>query len=270
MDSSAKGSSLKYLQQFVAFLMLVVLGVILFSSCITYKETNYLQNSGMSIPAYKDTVKYSDYKLQPGDRLSIQVRSLNSDVTKLFQQEQQSQGNEGTTSDLFTYRIDSLGDVDFPYIGKISAGGKTLRETKLLLESKATTELGKCYFQIELANNYFTVIGAAGTGRYNLMKNKLTIFEALAISGDLKSMADRERIRIIRQTTNGTVIKTFDIRSKSIIGSEFYYIQPNDILYVQPIGVQFFGITSWSGLLSSVTMSLSFVLLFFSIASYVK
>jgi polysaccharide export outer membrane protein len=268
MDSSAKGSGLKYLQQFVAFLMLVVLGVMSFSSCITYKETNYLQNSGMSIPAYKDTVKYSDYKLQPGDRLSIQVHSLNSDVTKLFQQEQQ--GNEGTSSDLFTYRIDSLGYVDFPYIGKISAGGKTLRETKMLLESKATAELGKCYFQVDLANNYFTVIGAAGTGRYNLMKNKLTIFEALAISGDLKSMADRERIRIIRQTPNGTVIKMFDVRSKSIIGSEFYYIQPNDIMYVQPIGVQFFGITSWSGLLSSVTMSLSFVLLFFSIASYVK
>ncbi len=269
MDSCAKKLMIKKTQQYVAFLIVTFLGIISFSSCITYKEINYLQNPGMGIPAYKDTVKYHDYTLQPGDRLSIQIRSLNPDVSKLFQQNQ-TQGSGSSNSDLFTYQIDSLGNVDFPYIGKIAAGGKTLRETKVLLEEKANAEFGKCYFRVELANNYFTVIGAAGTGRYNLMKNKLTIFEALAISGDLKSMADRSKIRILRQTPTGTIVKTFDVRSKSIIDSEFYYVQPNDILYVQPISAQFFGITSWSGLLSSVTMSLSFVLLFFSISHYVK
>lgn len=269
MDMYPNQLIIKKIQQSIALTMLIVLGIISFSSCITYKEINYLQNPGMGIPAYKDTAKYHDYKLQPGDRLSIQIRSLNPDVSILFQQNQ-TQGYGSASSDLFTYQIDSLGNVDFPYIGKIHAGGKTLRETKILLEEKATPEFGKCYFRVQLANNYFTVIGAAGTGRYDLIKNKLTIFEALAISGDLKSMADRARIRILRQTPTGTVIKTFDVRSKSIINSEFYYVQPNDILYVQPISAQFFGITSWSGLLSSVTMSLSFVLLFFSISRYVK
>lgn len=269
MDSCVHKLMMKKTQQYVALLIVTFLGIISFSSCITYKEINYLQNPGMGIPAYKDTVKYHDYRLQPGDRLSIQIRSLNPDVSRLFQQDQ-TQGSGGSNSDLFTYRIDSVGNVDFPYIGKIAAGGKTLRETKMLLEKKANAEFGKCYFRVALANNYFTVIGAAGTGRYNLMKNKLTIFEALAISGDLKSMADRAKIRILRQTPTGTIVKTFDVRSKSIIGSEFYYVQPNDIMYVQPISAQFFGITSWSGLLSSVTMSLSFVLLFFSISHYVK
>lgn len=251
------------------FLIFMLLGFFLFDSCITYREINYLQNPGMGIPAYADTVKYHDYRLQPGDRLYIQVKSLNQDVTKLFQMDQ-SQGMNNANVDLFTYRIDSLGYADFPYIGKVHVGGKTIREAKMMLEEKATNELGKCYFQVALANNYFTVIGEAGTGRYDLPKSKLTIFEALAISGDLKSMADRSKIRILRQTPNGTVIKTFDIRSKTIIGSEYYYVQPNDIIYVQPISARFFGITSWSGMLSSITMSLSFVLLFFSIYHYVK
>jgi len=251
------------------FLIALLLGTVFLVSCVTYREINYLQNPGMGIPSYADTARYHDYLLQPGDRLYIQVKSLNQDVTKLFQQDQ-SQGTSNGNVNLYTYRIDSLGYADFPYIGKIHVGGKTIREAKMMLEEKASSELGKCYFQVALANNYFTVIGEAGTGRYDLPKSKLTIFEALAISGDLKSMADRSKIRILRQTPNGTIIKTFDIRSKTIIGSEFYYVQPNDIIYVQPISAQFFGITSWSGMLSSITMSLSFVLLFFSIYHYVK
>ncbi|MBB3186460.1 polysaccharide biosynthesis/export family protein [Microbacter margulisiae] len=269
MDLRLKSLNVRRLSHAVLSLILIISEIISMSSCITYREINYLQNSGPGIPNYADTAKYHDYRLQPGDRLYIQVLSLNPDVSKLFQQNQ-SQGGDNGNSDLFTYRIDSLGSLTFPYVGKIHAGGKTTREVKTLLEEKATASLGNCYFRVSLANNYFTVIGAGGTGRYPLFKSKLTIFEALAISGDLNSMADRSKIRILRQTPTGTVIKTFDIRGKSIIGSEYYYVQPNDILYIQPMSMQFFGITSWSGLLSSITMSVSFVLIFLSIYHYVK
>jgi polysaccharide export outer membrane protein len=252
----------------IVIISVILTGCWLLSSCITYKDTNYLQQPGPDIAAYKDTVRYQDYKLQPGDRLSIVVHSLNPETNKLFQSGESGETNAGGTSDLFSYQIDNTGNVTFPYIGKIEAAQKTLRDIKLELEERAKPQFGNCYFCVLLVNGYFSVIGEGGTGRYNLVKEKLNIFEALAISGDLTPLGNRKKIKILRQTPTGTIIKSFDIRSKDILHSEFYYIQPNDVIYVQRIPAQFFGIDTWSALLGTITTTISIVLLGVSLSKY--
>ena len=249
----------------------VLSGSWLLMSCITYKETNYLQRPNPDVIRYKDSIRFQDYKLQPGDRLSIMVYSLNEETNKLFQGSEGTEGGTsggGASSDLFTYKIDDNGFLVFPYVGNVEAVGKTLREVKDALEEKTKKQLGNCYIRVNLANAYFSVIGEGGNGRYALIKEKLNIFEALAISGDLGAMADRKQIKILRQTPKGTIIKTFDVRSKDIMHTEFYYIQPNDVIYVQKIPSHFFGVTSWSALLGTVTTTISLLLLGVSISKY--
>jgi len=92
----------------------------------------------------------------------------------------------------------------------------------------------------------------------NVTKEKLNVFQALAISGDLKPFADRAKIHVIRPTENGTQIKVFDVRSKDVINSEFYYIKPNDVIYVQAFRGQFFGFDNLGTVISTVSTTLSF------------
>jgi polysaccharide export outer membrane protein len=115
-----------------------------------------------------------------------------------------------------------------------------------------------CDIDVKLVNSYFTVIGDAGTGRYSIPKEKLNVFQVLAISGDLKPYSDRAKIHVLRPTPNGTQIKTFDVRSKDIINSDFYYIRPNDVIYVQSYNGQFFKFESFSSVITTIATTMSF------------
>jgi polysaccharide export outer membrane protein len=97
------------------------------------------------------------------------------------------------------------------------------------------------------------VIGESRVGRYPIAKEQTTIYQALAQSQDINPYGDRSKVKIIRQTDSGTVVKTFDIRSKDIINSEFYYIQPNDVIYIQPLGRQFWGIDSFGAIFAIIS-----------------
>ena len=96
-----------------------------------------------------------------------------------------------------------------------------------------------------------------------MYKEKLNLFQALSLAGNIPINADRQRVRIIRQkdAMSPPIIKEFDIRTESIIHSEFYYIQPNDLIYVSTIKGDFFKVTDYSSTITSITSTLSFLLL---------
>jgi polysaccharide export outer membrane protein len=89
-------------------------------------------------------------------------------------------------------------------------------------------------------------------------KEKLTIFEALAMAGDIGDFGDRSKVRIIREIEGDTKVKMFDVRSEDIINSEYYYVEPNDVIYIQRIKGQSFGINSVTTTISVVATSLAF------------
>ena len=95
----------------------------------------------------------------------------------------------------------------------------------------------------------------------------MSIFQALALTGDFNEASDRKHIRIIRETDKGTTIMEFDIRPKSIIDSKYYYVYPNDIIYIQREFASFYKVNSYTSLLGIVGSSLS---LFFSVLNYTK
>ena len=241
-------------------------GIIL-GSCVTARNINYMQEAGGGIQSYGDSLSFSDYKLKNGDYLYIRIYAIDDNLTEILNGSAvvggTIQGNrigmsESPVSELYTYLIDQQGNIDFPLVGKINLSGKTIREVNGELEKKLTRVLMDFSVDVQLVRKYFSVIGEGNSGRYPITKEKLTIFEALAMTGDLGQYSDKSKIQLIREINGKTVIKSFDLRSVDIINSEYYYIEPNDIIYVPTMSKQFWGITSLSTLFSFVLTTYSF------------
>lgn len=244
----------------------------LLSSCVVSKKINYLQVSD-KLPAYSDTLKFEDYKLQRGDYLYVKITSIDPEASEMFNgftggyHYDSNMSSDNSTSRLYMYLVDEDDCIDYPYVGKINVVDKTLREVKVLLEEALMEMLTGYSVDVRLANRSFSVLGEAGSGKYTITREKMTIFEALAMSGDLETYSNRGKIQIIRQTSKGTVVKTFDVRTRSIIDSEFYYVQPNDVIYVPFRDEKVMGADHVTSVISITMTTISFGLFIYSIVN---
>jgi len=250
---------------------LAIVGFML-SSCVTARKVNYMQEPDKYIPSYADTLSFEDYELRIGDRMYIYVYSLDEKVQQMYNsgganasqmRHQMGNGSMYGSYDLYTYLIDDDGNIDFPTIGKVYVRGLTTRQVKQKLEDELSKLLKEIpgfktvSVEVNIVNRSFSIIGAQ-SGRYMINKEKMTIFEALAMAGDMAEFNSRKEIKLVREIEGKTTIKTFDVRSKDIINSEFYYIEPNDIIYIRQIPGYSFGINSASTALGVTATTLSF------------
>jgi polysaccharide export outer membrane protein len=250
-------------KQLIQLMLLTVLTLQL-TSCITTHQINYLQPSKNFIPAYKDTFTYQDYRLKEGDRLFVQVYSMDDKTNTLFN----GPGNSGSqiTSgsgsnenlDLFTYLVLPNGKIEFPIIGEVFLKGKTLREAKGILEDAIKPVLKINSVDVRMVGRTFSIIGSGKSGRFPFPREKVNIYQALALAGDFGFYADRSKIRILRVKGNVNQIKTFDARSIDIINSEFYYLEPDDVIFLQPLKEQFFGVSTFWMAVSTIVTTYSF------------
>jgi len=230
--------------------------IILFSSCYTRKSNNFLQERS-SLPTYEKSV-YENYALQINDELVVRVISRDEVLRTIFP-------TPGSGNNI-SYRIYEDGTVDFPFVSRVPLVGKTLREAEKILTDSLTGFARDVNVKMALKTSTFCVIGAAGRGYYPIYKERLTIFQALAMSGGMAESAKFSQVKIVRTLPNETIIKSFDIRSQSIIDSEFYYIQPNDIIYCDYSTKKFWGTSSYTGFLGIITSSVTFALTIWNLA----
>mgnify|MGYP003290291275 CR=1 FL=1 len=251
----------------------IILLPLLMASCVTSKRVNLMQEPGKNgIPQYADTISYEDYELRIGDRLYIYVYSVDERVNKMFNsssgtiglQMLQGGGGVGGSYDLYTYLVQEDGCIDFPMVGRVPVRGLTTRNVKAILEEELSSfiksygEYQMMSVDVKIVRRSFSVISDRGSGTFNIQKEKVTIFEALAMAGDIGDFGDRSKVRIVREKEGVTHVKEFDVRSQDIINSEFYYIEPNDVIYIQRIKGQSFGINSVTTTISVVATTLAF------------
>lgn len=231
--------------------------VFLLSSCITNKTTGLLQE-GIGMPKY-ETSQYDYYRIQPLDELVIQVVSINEEVISLFKTE--GGGSSGIPKS--TYKVYNDGTIDIPFITGIYVKDLTLREASNVIQQSVREFAPDAFVKVGLSNDYFYILTDNQNGKYPIYKEKLTIFQAVSMAGGMPTNADRSRVRIIRKIPNQLhpIVKEFDLRSKHIIGSEFYYIQPNDMIYISSVKSNFYGVSNYSATIISITSTLSFLLL---------
>lgn len=256
--------------KFKYIILMLIVGLML-ASCVTSRKVNYMQKPDKYIPSYADTLDFEEYTLRTGDRLYIYVYSLDETIMKMYNAGssrstymQQLYNNSGrSTTDLYSYLVDEDGYISYPTLGKIHVGGLTTREAKRVLENELGTLLKELpgystiSVEITVVQRTFSLIGTQ-SGRFPIFKEKMTIFEALASMHNLHEFSDRSRVKILREVDGVPTIREFDLRSEDIINSEFYYIQPNDIIYVREMPGKAFGINHAATAVGVVASTLSF------------
>ena len=242
----------KLMSQLTQFLVCGLIGSVLMTSCYNYKKMRLLQDNDATLPVYeKSAIK--DYKIQVNDEIIFRLITTDETISKLISPNQAGANSQQQ----YTYRVFSDSTIDIPFVSKIKIAGLTYKEASNEVQKRIKEIIPDAEVRVTLANKVFTVVGEAGTGSFSIYKERLTIYQALAMIGDLAEQIDKAHITIIRESKNKHEVIQFDIRPKSLIDSKYYYVYPNDIIYIRKSFDSFYKVNSYSALLGVINFSIS-------------
>ena len=222
------------------FALLVI--SLMITGCGSTKNVAYFQNSD-TVSLDMSRVLY-DARIMPKDVLTITVNTTEPDAAIPFNLTVQtaiSASQKSLTSQpaIQNYIVDNEGNVDFPLVGQIHLGGMTKSEAEQYILEQIKPFLSdteKPIVTVRMANYKISVIGeVARPGMFTVANEKINILEALAQAGDLTIYGVRDRVKLIREDANGQKeIHVLNLNDANIINSPYYYLQQNDIVYVEP------------------------------------
>lgn len=250
---------------------LVLFSLLMISSCISLKDIQLIQsdeklkldNKGMIVH------NFPEYYIQKNDIISINVSSIDPSIIGILGDFTSKgngavigsgmnggQGRNGVGQGVI---VQEDGMIELPRIGKIHLEGLTIKQAreKIQTEFYKIYEPEGTYIDVNLQRIEYTIVGEANNGVFMANKRDMTIIEAFAQSGGNNIYADLKNVRIIRTTPDGTRQVHVDLTKESIMNSEYYWIQNNDIIVVNPRKEKVWGI----GLnpLSVVTTTMSVI-----------
>ena len=237
---------------------------LLLTGCYGHRQVGLLQDR-KDLPHY-DSVGYEPYRLQVNDEIIYRIITLDETLGKTLAQNLGS--NTGSNNNnAYSYRIYSDGTVDLPFLPPIRLEGLTELEAQDTVKRYMRELIPDAEIKLALYNKQFTILGEVGKGVKYIYKERMTIYQALAMSGRVLNTGDRRHVRIIRPHGNQEPeVLEFDLRTNTIINSKYYYIYPNDLIYVSREPAAFFKQESYSAFLGLITSS---VALLISVLNYI-
>lgn len=214
--------------------------VVLFVGCTSYKKIPYMIDAENFANASKDALY--DARIMPKDLLTITVSSTEPEAAVPFNLTVPTIQNSNLTSQisqaaLQTYLVDNNGDVQFPVLGKLHLGGLTKSEAEAYIIDKLKESFKELpIVNVRLVNYKVSVLGEVNhPGTFTVANEKINLFEALALAGDMTIYGKRGNVKLLREHSDGKKeIITMDINKSDIINSPYFYLQQNDVLYVEP------------------------------------
>ena len=234
-----------YLLKSLRLIIWISLATLIFSSCVPQKKMLYLQvkDDADTLSTFNNERKI-EYLLQPGDNLYIRV--VTPDEKSTFLLNPLTYGNNTNINNdasvyLNSYSVTESGYLDFPMVGEILVKNLNVQEIKGKIEDKLNSLLKQYVVIVKLVNFNITMLGEVRRpGQYKIYQDNINIFEAVSMASDLTDFANRNKVAIIRQTKTGSEVVYVDMTKRDLLLSEYYYLRPNDIVYVQPLkGKQF-------------------------------
>jgi polysaccharide export outer membrane protein len=237
-------------------------------SCIPNKDLVYLQAMETATDSTQVLLEaQKPYRVQINDILNIRVKALDQENVQIFnpagEENFGADGEERAYFDGFT--VDLHGNIRIPVLGEINVLGYTTEEIEQLLEKKLLEEEFKetanIFVSVKLTGIRFTVNGEVGsTGTQVLYQAQVNIFEAIANAGDIEMTGNREDVLVIRQYPQGQQIHHLNLLDVKVMQSPYYYIQPNDIIYVKPLKQKSWGTgTTTMQTIATIVTALSLV-----------
>lgn len=224
-------------------LLYLLLLTLSFTSCVSHGELINFNQTTLPENKPEAILNAMNIRIQQEDLLRITVHSLDPLAAAPFNIEEEGQarqqgGNQGGQQlELFMgYFVDQDGFIDFPVLGRIPVEGKTLEEAKRDILERLTTYLKDPVVNIRYLNFKVTVLGEVNApGTLRLTNKRVTILEALGMAGDLTSYAHRNNILVIREQEGVRTYERLDLQSDEIFTSPYFYLQQNDVVYIEPL-----------------------------------
>lgn len=229
-------------------LLFVLFAALLFSSCASRKDLVYLRDME-ELKEYPVFQKY-EAVIHRDDRLSITVSCKNPELTLPFNIPGSSNYSIGLDGNISTsaptsgsdnaskgYLVDVNGEIDFPVLGKLKVEGRTRGQVTELIKQRLIDEdlIKDPIVMVNFLNFKITVLGEVGSpNTYDITGDRITLLEAIAKAGDVTDDGRVDRVAVIREYGNKRRIMFHDLRSKDVFNSPCYYLQQNDIVYVEP------------------------------------
>lgn len=239
---------------FLSALMIFLMSLTL-TGCYSNRAIGLLQEPTKhnGIPTY-DSVGYQPYRLQVNDEIVYRIITLDETISRTL-----DAGNGGANAQYAnTYRIYEDGTIDLPFLSPIHIEGLTVEEAQDTIRARFREIIPDADVKVAQYNKTFTVIGEISSGQRYIYKERMNIFQALAMTGDLRNSGNRKHVRIVRPRNGADPeVLEFDIRSKDLIDSKYYYIYPNDVIYVERSKQAFWATGSYVGFLGLITSSVS-------------
>lgn len=238
-------NKIKLLSSFV--LRLSILALIAGSGCIPQKEIIYLQDKtsdkDYTNPYQKNEIVTEKYKLRPNDILFIHVNTSNPKLSEFFNPNRSGSGNSANLSTLYNYPINDDYEIDFPFVGKIKLQNCTRSQAADTIKNALKPFLTDAQVTVRLSDPSFVALGEVSTrGNIAMNKEQITIYEAIALAGDLRTFGKRKQVKVVRPQEDSFETFYVDLTDNNLLGSDKYYIYPNDVIYVRPMKAKAWGI----------------------------
>ena len=258
---------MKYLKNSLKLGMVALLLAMFFASCVPYKKMLYLKDAQMvteNQSANYINERNVDYKLQPGDNLYIRFINTIDERSAAALAGDNTSRTYSTSSDasiyLHSYTLDENGCIELPLTGKIELKNLTVDGAKEKMQTEINKFVNQTTIIVKLSNFNLTVLGeVAKPGMYKVYQSQINLFEAVSMAGNMTNFAKKNEVKIIRQTDTGSEIHIVDMGQADILSSPYYYLKPNDIVYVEPLKIKQWGFTTfpYSTVLSIVTLAIT-------------
>lgn len=226
---------MKYLFGFLSVCLLFC------SSCNTSKNILYFQD--IPIGEHISITDTSDIVIMPRDLISIVVSGRDAELVASFNLPKVAylagsrQLNENSNTQIMGYTVDAKGYIDFPILGIIQVKGLSRSQLSAMIKDKLIQDglLKDPVVTVDFLNLKISILGEVKTpGKYNIDRDQINILEAISMAGDLTIYGKRDGVFVIREKDGGRITYKMDIRSTGIFSSPAYYLQQNDIVYIEP------------------------------------
>lgn len=222
--------------------LFLILCPMLFIGCTSYKQAVYLRGDDAAAILEQKNTLY-EYRVMPKDELTITISTSDPAASvpfyrKIGQDRSQAPNNQGmNNAKLLDYLVDNDGNIDYPVLGKLRVQGLTTRECEAMIRQALLEYLSEePTVTVRVSNFKVSVLGEVNRpGTYSVQDERINIFQALALAGDMTLFSVRKDVQLLREDSTGrTVTYHLDLTQADITTSPYYYLQQNDIIYVRP------------------------------------
>ena len=246
--------------------LIAIIGLLAFSSCVPMKKMLLLKDAEMV--SDNKSVEYKnerslDYKIQPGDNLFIRALNIIDEKSSGVLNGETTRSNYMSSDAsiyLNSYTVNKDGYIDYPLTGLVEVKNLTVEQAKEKLQLELSKYVKETALMVKLSNFDLTILGEVSKpGKYKVYQSEISILEALALAGNVTNFAKNDAVKIVRRTDNGSEIVIVDIGDADILSSPYYYLKPNDIIYVEPLKFKQWGFTAfpYSTVLSIVSLAIT-------------